>query len=71
MKLETRLELTMGLFIGLSVIAACNAAQTRVVHDTLDGVHAVCQGADPALHLLLSKTEPDGGSNDSGSTARD
>jgi hypothetical protein len=62
MKYETRVTMTMALLILLA--GACSAAQQKAVHDTLDGVHAICEGSDQ-VHLLLDRVTVDGGSNDS------
>jgi len=64
LSLETRNALTLCLFVALA--GACSAAQTRTVHDVLEGVHAVCESTDPAVHLLLTKTDVDAGAVDAG-----
>jgi hypothetical protein len=61
---EVRIQLTMALLVLLA--GACSATQMRAVHDTLDGVHAICEGADPALHLVLEKTASPGATADGG-----
>lgn len=67
MTFEFRNTLTMGLFIVIS--GSCTAAQRKVVHDTLDGVHAACEGVEQ-VHLILEKTIIDGG-NENDSTGQE
>jgi hypothetical protein len=62
MNLSTRMQFTMGIFILIS--AACTSAQKAVVHDVVDGVHAICEAADPALHLTMIRVVKDGGIDD-------
>lgn len=59
---DTRMSLTMGLMILLA--GACSASQLHTLHDVAEGIHATCESSDPAMHLLLSKTEADAGPQD-------